>query len=94
MKKEPETESYIGTLYWGCNPREARVRQEGRENARWSVAKVITALQKTRWPLSHVGHLWGQCKEQLAVHHRDGRENNLFADSCLSPLSLSSKSAP
>ena len=28
MKKEPETKSSTVTLYWGCNPREARVRQK------------------------------------------------------------------
>lgn len=93
MKKEPETKSSTVTLDWECSPREARVRQkkevrqEGRANARWCIAKLITALQKTRWLLSHVGRLWGQCKEQLSVHHGDGRVSNLFAGSCLSPLS-------
>lgn len=72
------------------------VRQEARASTctRWRVAKVIIVPQETRWLLCHVGHLQGPWKEQLAVRHRGGRGSNLFAGSCLSPLSRSSKSAP
>lgn len=45
------------------------VSQEGRVNARWCLAKLITAFQETRWLFSHVDHLQRECKEQLSAYH-------------------------